>query len=129
MMPTTQTFRGRSRFPLTSLVPALLVLTACERSTQGVTFGGLSNGATDTTTSADEGAAAAVGQWSAVLLAPIVQIHLNLLPNGKVLSWGHEGEPHVWDPATGSFTTVPSPVELFCAGHDFLPEGRLVVTG
>jgi len=70
-----------------------------------------------------------VGQWSAVRPAPIVQLHLHLLLDGKVLSWGKVGDPQVWDPATGSFTAVPSPSLLFCAGHDFLPDGRLFVAG
>ena len=72
---------------------------------------------------------ALVGQWSSVFPAPIVQLHLHLLPNGTVLSWGQAGVPQVWDPATGTFTAVPSPSWLFCAGHDFLPDGRLLVTG
>jgi hypothetical protein len=69
------------------------------------------------------------GTWSTVFPAPIVQLHLHLLSNGTVLSWGHAGDPQVWDPATGSFTAVPSPSLLFCAGHDFLPDGRLLVAG
>ncbi len=70
-----------------------------------------------------------VGQWSAVRPAPLVQIHLTLLPNGKVLSWGRVGDPRVWDPGTDAFTVVPAPSLLFCAGHDFLPDGRLLVAG
>jgi hypothetical protein len=35
----------------------------------------------------------------------------------------------VWDPAAGTFTAVPAPSWLFCAGHDFLPDGRLFVAG
>lgn len=61
--------------------------------------------------------------------APIVQLHLHLLLDGRVLSWGRVGNPQVWDPATGIFTAVPSPSLLFCAGHDFLPDGRLFVAG
>ena len=72
---------------------------------------------------------AQVGQWSAVRPAPIVQLHLHLLLDGKVLSWGRLGDPQLWDPATGSFTAVPSPSWLFCAGHDYLPDGRLFVAG
>ena len=72
---------------------------------------------------------ARVGQWSSVFPAPVVQLHLHLLPDGTVLSWGHIGDPQVWDPATGAFTAVPSPSLLFCAGHDFLPDGRLLVAG
>src|SRR5213075_1083766 len=54
---------------------------------------------------------------------------LHLLPNGRVLSWGRNGDPQVWDPLTGGFTAVPAPSWLFCAGHDFLPDGRLFVAG
>src|SRR3977135_1551244 len=50
-----------------------------------------------------------VGEWSVVRPAPIVQIHLHLLPTGKVLSWGRKDDPQVWDPATGVFTAVPAP--------------------
>jgi PKD repeat protein len=39
------------------------------------------------------------------------------------------GEPVTWDPATGQFTEVPSPAELFCAGHSLLSDGRVLVTG
>jgi hypothetical protein len=72
---------------------------------------------------------AVVGEWSSVMTSPVVQLHLHLLPNGKVLSWGHQGAPQVWDPATGAFSAVPSPALLFCAGHTFLPDGRLLVAG
>lgn len=72
---------------------------------------------------------ATVGQWSGVIPAPIVQLHLSLLPNGRVLSWGLQGEPQIWDPETGNFTAVPAPSLLFCAGHDFLADGRLFVVG
>jgi hypothetical protein len=70
-----------------------------------------------------------LGEWSVLRPAPIVQLHLHLLPNGKVLSWGHYGDPQLWDPATRAFTAVPAPSLLFCAGHDFLPDGRLLVAG
>jgi hypothetical protein len=96
---------------------------------QDATFGGLSNVATGTTTSGSPPPEAVVGQWSAVLPAPIVQLHLHLLPTGNVLSWGLDGDPQVWDPGTGGFTPVPAPSLLFCAGHDFLPDGRLLVAG
>jgi uncharacterized protein YjdB len=71
---------------------------------------------------------ALLGSWSPVIPAPTVQIHTHLLVNGKVLIFGRTGV-HVWDPATGIFTEAPSPSLLFCAGHDFLPDGRLLVTG
>jgi PKD repeat protein len=69
------------------------------------------------------------GNWSAPFPWPVVALHLSLLPDGRVLSWGLDGTPQVWDPATGDFTAVPSPAWLFCAGHSFLPDGRLLVSG
>jgi len=85
--------------------------------------------APDTVPTPTPGPEAQVGQWSPVFPAPIVQLHVHLLPDGTVLSFGRIGDPQVWDPATGSFTAVPSPAWLFCAGHDFLPDGRLLVAG
>src|SRR2546429_3172107 len=85
--------------------------------------------ASDTAPNPAPGPEAQVGQWSAVFPAPIVQVHVHLLTDGTVLSWGRIGDPQVWDPATGAFTAVPAPSWLFCAGHDFLPDGRLLVAG
>ena len=70
-----------------------------------------------------------LGSWSSVISAPMIFVHVHLLPNGKVLVFGKGGVPQVWDPATGSFTAVPSPSLLFCAGHDLLPDGRVLVVG
>jgi hypothetical protein len=83
------------------------------------------------TTSQPPTEARLLGQWSPVSEAPIVQVHLNLLVSGKVLSWGGPtGQPpYLWDPATGAFTAVPAPSQLFCSGHSFLPDGRLLVAG
>ncbi|HYT70967.1 MAG TPA: galactose oxidase-like domain-containing protein [Gemmatimonadales bacterium] len=74
---------------------------------------------------------ALVGSWASPVTSPIVLVHLHLLPDGRVLSYGDgsDGPPQVWDPATGTFTAVPSPSLVFCAGHDFLPDGRLLVAG
>ena len=72
---------------------------------------------------------ASLGEWSPSFAWPNIAVHLNLLPNGKVLSWGLSGMPHVWDPAARSFTSVPAPAVIFCAGHSFLEDGRLLVSG
>lgn len=72
---------------------------------------------------------AAVGQWSAPFPWPVVAVHLHLLPNGRVLSWGRIGTPQVFDPATGGFTDVPVSTMVFCSGHTFLADGRLFVSG
>jgi len=69
------------------------------------------------------------GQWSAPFDWPVVGVHLTLLPNGQVLTFGKKGTPRVWNPATGAFSAVPSSTLLFCGGHAFLADGRLLVTG
>ncbi|MEO6057345.1 MAG: galactose oxidase-like domain-containing protein [Gemmatimonadales bacterium] len=69
------------------------------------------------------------GRWTTPFDWPIVGIHMMLLPDGRVLSIGRNGTPYVWDPASGSFTSVPSPARLFCAGHALLPDGRVLVAG
>jgi hypothetical protein len=68
-------------------------------------------------------------------------VHVALLHTGKVLSFGGSGnERHhlaaplpaeLWDPTTGALTTVDQPLDgdLFCVGHAFLPDGRLLVAG
>src|SRR5262249_8053994 len=91
------------------------------------------------------------GQWGPVLKFPNVAIHTHVLPNGRVLMWGRRDHPtdtldeHVctpvlWDPTdatepmdptTAKTTPTPQPtladrrttVNLFCAGHAFLPDG------
>jgi PKD repeat protein len=69
------------------------------------------------------------GSWSAPIPWPVVAIHLHLLPNGKVLSWGRAGDTQLWDPETGRFTAVPVGPDLFCSGHSFTHSGMLMVSG
>ena len=87
------------------------------------------------------------GRWSETFPLPNVGIHAHLLSNGLVLMWGrrddparsldeHACTPFLWDWRTGGVTTTPSPtaadgssVNLFCAGHSYLPDGRLFVAG
>jgi hypothetical protein len=69
------------------------------------------------------------GEWSAPFSWPIVAVHMMLLPGGRVLSIGRMGTPQVWNPATGAFTSVPSPAWLFCAGHALLSDGRVLLAG
>ena len=70
-----------------------------------------------------------VGAWSAPFSWPIVAVHLHLLKNGRVLAWGKFGEPYVFNPSNGSFRAVSVGAWIFCAGHAFLPNGRLFVAG
>jgi 6-phosphogluconolactonase (cycloisomerase 2 family) len=93
--------------------------------------------ATATVTIVDDDTPSVSGQWSGVSNWPVVPIHIHLLPNGKVLLWdrhGHEwgwdGTPRLWDPQTGAFTTLPAPdYDIFCAGHSFMADGKLLITG
>jgi chitodextrinase len=77
-----------------------------------------------------------VGQWSTVQSWPIVSVHSTLLPNGKVLQWDIAlnqqlaTNAQVWDPITNTFAAVPFlTVDLFCAGHTLLGDGRVLVVG
>jgi galactose oxidase len=90
------------------------------------------------------------GQWGPVLDLPNVAIHTHVLPNGLVLIWGRRDRPEQsldvrectpfrWNPVNGEVThTEPrqptladgtTKVNLFCGGHAFLPDGRLLVVG
>jgi hypothetical protein len=71
------------------------------------------------------------GRWGAVFSTPVVVVHMHLLPTAKVLLWGDQGNAELWDPANpgGGFTAVSKTYRIFCSGHTFLPDGRLLVTG
>jgi galactose oxidase len=95
-----------------------------------------------------------VGQWSEKIPLANVPIHTHVLPTGKVLFWGrrnppgapdfpslnqHETHAFIFDPANPHAAAKPTrnqptdtqgdPINLFCSGHTFLPDGRLLVTG
>ena len=74
---------------------------------------------------------AALGRWGATFQTPAVGIHVHLLPTGKVLFWGDRGAAQLWDPANpgGGFTALSKTYRIFCSGHTFLPDGRLLITG
>ena len=78
---------------------------------------------------------ATLGKWSAPFTTPIVAIHLALSMDGRALLWGLNGEPWVWDPTSypanpgAGFSEVSWPSEMFCGGHTYLPDGRLMVIG
>jgi hypothetical protein len=46
-----------------------------------------------------------------------------------VLSFGKKGTPRVWNVSSQTFTGVPSTYMMFCGGHAYLPDGRLLLTG
>jgi hypothetical protein len=92
------------------------------------------------------------GTWSEVLNLANVAIHTHVLPTGNVLFWGRRKQPtdnsfaslNEWETHTflldlQSFECRPTanqpvdgdgkPINLFCSGHTFLPDGRLMVVG
>jgi hypothetical protein len=82
------------------------------------------------------------GEWGPVVNWDIVPLHMHLLPTGKLLAWGKfeppfpsstaMGMPRLWDPASGPPTgarQIAVDTMLFCSGHAFLPDGRLLVSG
>ncbi len=90
---------------------------------------------------------ASKGLWGPVFPLPNVAVHAIVLPNRLVLMWGRrdrpdqslderECTPFLWDPLTRGVKDTPQPemadgtkVNLFCSGHAFLSDGRLLVAG
>jgi hypothetical protein len=83
------------------------------------------------------------GHWS-ILRVPkdmrLNAIHAALLYTGKVLVIAGSGndldsfkagtfKSLLWDPATNTFKRIHTPSDLFCGGHAFLPDGKLLIAG
>jgi hypothetical protein len=71
------------------------------------------------------------GQWTPVINWPVEAVHASLLPTGKVLMWQTWAESTgLWDPTTQLFSTADLPnYNIFCSGHAWLADGRLLVVG
>lgn len=73
------------------------------------------------------------GQWGPLMTWPGPATHSHLLPNGKVLFFPEQGygdNPRTWDPATGAVEDLScAGYNIFCSGHAFLPDGRLLLAG
>ncbi|WP_078871663.1 kelch motif-containing protein [Streptomyces caatingaensis] len=83
------------------------------------------------------------GHWEVVDVPDeyrINTIHAALLHTGKVLLVAGSGNNAanfkaksfrtvLWDPRANTFKDIPTPKDLFCAGHTQLPDGRLLVAG
>jgi hypothetical protein len=83
------------------------------------------------------------GFWQVIDLPKDVRVnavHAALLDTGKLLIIAGSGNDQtqfdagtfktlVYDPGTGRTKLVPTPTDLFCAGHAFLPDGKLLVAG
>ncbi len=78
---------------------------------------------------------ATAGEWAAPITWPAIAIHAHLLADGRVLTWGRsDHDPVLWTPpaggsTTGTFASITKPADLFCSGHSFLPDGRLLSAG
>ena len=96
-----------------------------------------------------------VGSWGASIATPATMVHSFVLPNGKVMFFPsnpqirHFTDAYIWDPEDPEHFTPspycpvasecsvdtpnPSPSNyegnLFCAGHNFLQDGRLLISG
>ena len=82
--------------------------------------------------------AAASGSWTPPFAWPIVGAHLAVLPNRRIITWVSSDivgttethHVHTWDPVTGQLTDIGAGTHnIFCSGHTFLPDGRLLVVG
>jgi hypothetical protein len=83
------------------------------------------------------------GHWSALRVPhnfKVNAIHAALLSTGKLLIIAGSGNNRdafeagtfrtiLYDPAKDEFTDVPTPTDVFCAGHTFLPNGNLLIAG
>ena len=70
--------------------------------------------------------------------APLLAVHGAVLHTGKILLFAGSGNDElfttglrsaVWDYENGEFVCPFTPVDFFCAGQTFLPDGRLLVAG
>jgi hypothetical protein len=83
------------------------------------------------------------GHWS-ILKVPgrfrVNAIHAALLDTGKVLIIAGSGNDRsyfnagtfkslIWNPATNKFKLIHTPSDMFCGGHAFLPDGKLLIAG
>uniref|UniRef100_A0AAU2VW19 DUF1929 domain-containing protein n=1 Tax=Streptomyces sp. NBC_00008 TaxID=2903610 RepID=A0AAU2VW19_9ACTN len=86
---------------------------------------------------------AANGHWDFLDIPSefkINTIHAALLHTGKVLLVAGSGNNQknfdaksfrsvLWDPKTNGFKNIPTPKDMFCAGHTQLPDGKLLIAG
>ncbi|MEU4212346.1 kelch motif-containing protein [Streptomyces sp. NPDC026206] len=83
------------------------------------------------------------GHWDVVDVPGrfrINAIHAALLRTGRVLLIAGSGNDEknfragtfqsvLWDPVRNTFKHIPTPKDMFCAGHAQLPDGKLLVAG
>ncbi|GAA5028438.1 hypothetical protein GCM10023335_66360 [Streptomyces siamensis] len=79
------------------------------------------------------------GRWTVLPTQnPVRSMHSVVLKNGKVLLIAGSGNSEenfeagtftsaVYDPANGTYKVIPTPKDMFCAGHVQLSDGRVLV--
>ncbi len=98
------------------------------QQTTVATASGLTGSPVTFTHTATEIAGTGMGRWDPLFTTPVVGVHSHVLPTGKVLLWGDEGDAQLWDASSG-FTPVSKTYRIYCSAHTFLPDGRLIVVG
>jgi hypothetical protein len=89
----------------------------------------------------DSGAWEEKGSWELLPYnTPVLPIHAALLHTNKVFFFAGSSNDEqsfnradfrsvVWDYTAGTFNHPQTPIDFFCCGHAFLPDGRLLVAG
>lgn len=97
----------------------------------GIVLSGVLGAASFLAPGAAHAQASVTGQWTKLQNLPVSPIQQVLMPNGKILMWGRPGvHQYSWDPVTEAFAELASvPYDLFCAGHSYLGDGRVLVPG
>jgi len=101
--------------------------------------GTVATSATGFPTAHDLEHAATRGVWELLPCdSQVLAVHAALLRTGKALFFAGSGNDEqyttglrsiVWDYENGGFYQPFTPIDLFCAGQAFLPDGRLLVVG
>jgi len=84
---------------------------------------------------------AVTGRWTvSANPMPLRAMHATTLRDGRVLLIAGSGNNYdnftagsfkasVWSPATGGFTNLNVPEDMFCSGHVTMPDGRVLIMG
>ncbi|RDV08314.1 DUF1929 domain-containing protein [Arthrobacter sp. RT-1] len=84
---------------------------------------------------------AATGRWTTPSSMPGRAMHATLLRDNRILLISGSGndwegqflpgtfQTHIWNPTTNTYTSIPTPSDMFCSGHVTLPDGKILVQG